>query len=229
MLRRPVKYILFIAIFVLFRQAYALDVDKIKIYFLDGNYRAAIAEGEKALVGAKDSAQTDQIRYIIGVSYLKEARYSEAASILEQVAQGAKDAKLKEEAKFALGDVYLLSGQEAKARRCYEELLKNNPATKFKAEIDSRLAKISCKESVVPVSKALDYYTVQVGLFSSADNARGLLDKLINSGYPAYLEEAVFNGKQSYRVRVGKLNTLEECQALERKLSSEGYPTKICP
>ncbi|MBI5555805.1 MAG: SPOR domain-containing protein, partial [Elusimicrobia bacterium] len=59
--------------------------------------------------------------------------------------------------------------------------------------------------------------------------ANNLKQRLIREGYPAYMEEANFKGKTSYRVRVGKLRLRQEILTLENKLSREGYPTKICP
>lgn len=68
-------------------------------------------------------------------------------------------------------------------------------------------------------------YSVQVGFFSSSDNADKLKDKLQSMDYPAYVE-AFGSG---YRVRVGKFKTLKEAQELESKLSQDDFQTKLCP
>jgi cell division septation protein DedD len=69
-----------------------------------------------------------------------------------------------------------------------------------------------------------------VGAFSNQSNASSLTQKLIEKGYPAYIEKLNSqNAVASYRVRVGKLRLRQEASELESKLSQEGYPTKICP
>lgn len=75
------------------------------------------------------------------------------------------------------------------------------------------------------VNNINEYYSVQVGFFSSSPNANNFKDKLLAKDYPAYLEETA----GGYRVKVGKFKTQNEALDLESKLSKEGYQTKVCP
>ncbi len=52
-----------------------------------------------------------------------------------------------------------------------------------------------------------------------------LKEKLLESGFPAYVE-GVPGG---YRVRVGRFKSQDEALNLSNKLSKEGFPTKLCP
>ena len=66
---------------------------------------------------------------------------------------------------------------------------------------------------------------MQVGFFANNENADSLKDKLLNKGYPAYVERL---GAGS-RVRVGRFKARREALDLGNKLSKEGFPTKVTP
>ncbi|MBN1913661.1 MAG: SPOR domain-containing protein [Candidatus Omnitrophica bacterium] len=154
-----------------------------------------------------------------------------------------------------MGDAYFLSHDYDQAQKQYLKLLDKRSSAKFKATLYYRLSKIEYKKGDaekakeylekiqedyplnldvrsngdIELSDLPSFYSVQVGSFTKPANARGLCDKLLGQGYPAYIEEACGNGKKIYRVRVGKLNSLQEACSLEDKLSGEGHPTKIVP
>jgi tetratricopeptide (TPR) repeat protein len=234
---------------------YALDLEKAKIYLLQGDYKGAILEGEKLV--AQDG-RSDELYYILGISYLKDGNYLRASDIFEIILREFKNSAFRDEAKLGLGDTYFLRGDFAKAEDYYKDLLNSNPETKLKAQLYYRLSQTRYKNGDTQQGKdyldrlkldfplnlesslnkdlyvSLDsssgtYYTVQVGSFTNITNARNLTEKLIQKGYPAYMEEVSFNGQTSYRVRVGKLRLRQEIVSLENKLSQEGYPTKIYP
>jgi len=260
---RPVIWsgILFLfAFYLLFvYKSYALNLDKVKVYFLEGDYKSAILEGEKILASYRQASDLDELYYILGLSYLKDGNFLRASDIFEIILKEFKNSTFKEEAKLGLGDTYFLRGGYGQAEGHYKELIDNNPRTKLKAQVYYRLSQIGFKKGDTqqgkeyldklkqdsPVSPELKlnkdlyaaansfsgfYYTVQVGSFSSSINAKNLTQKLIEEGYAAYIEEvSSSDGKSIYRVRVGKLTSRWEAIELEKKLSGEGYPTKICP
>lgn len=249
------KIILFIALLMLASNAYCLDIDKVKIYFLNGDYKSAVSEGEKALTKSTvHSADLDELYYILGLSYLKDGNYLRACDIFEIILGEFKESRLKDEAKLSLGDTYFLKGDYDKAQAHYSELIESNPRTKLKALLYYRLSQVVLKKGNTQQAKEyldklkeyspsspeinLDkdllgisdiYYTVQVGSFVNYVNARNLRDKLIGKGFDAYLEEINTNGAKTYRVRAGKLKSRQDAIQLEHRLSSEGYPTKIIP
>jgi outer membrane protein assembly factor BamD (BamD/ComL family) len=243
---------------VIFHPAYALDLDKIKTYFLAGDYKSAIAEGEKLLAAGGRSSQSDELYYLLGLSYLKDGNYLRSSDIFEIILTEFSQSNFKEQAKLGLADTYFLRVDYAKAEGYYKELLANNPNTGMKAALYYRLSQVGFKKGDTAQGKDyLDklksefpqnpellsnkdlypfaaspsgiYYTVQVGAFANQNNAKNLLQKLIQSGYLAYIEETTLAGQASYRVRVGKSLSRQEMVNLESKLSGEGYPTKICP
>lgn len=196
----------------------ALNIDKVKINFLSGNYAEVIREAEAIIAKGHYSSE---LYYFLGLSYLKRGEFIKARESFKVVVGNFKDTRFKEESRIGMADTYLLSADTSNAKNIYKSILADNPATKYKGEIDQRLNNI-------PDLEASGVYSVQVGSFANKDNARNLSYKLNSYGYPAYIEEGGLPNK-SYKVRVGRLTSLEEAKVLERRLSKEGYPTKICP
>jgi tetratricopeptide (TPR) repeat protein len=233
---------------------YALDIDKVKVYFLNGDYKSAILEGEKILANTDSTPESDELYYVLGLCYLKDGNYLRASDIFEIIIKEFDDSAFKEEAKLGLGDTYFLRAYYDEAQIYYKELLGSNPKTKLKPAIYYRLSQALLKEGDTEgAKKYLDelkkdfpgnleaginndlysltdiYYTVQVGSFTKPINAKNFCNKLINEGYDAYIEESGINEKKIYRLRVGKLKLRKEAEQLKNKLSSKGYPTKIFP
>ena len=240
---------------VIYNNAYALTLDKVKVYLLEGDYKSAISEGEKLV--AQD-AHSDELYYILGMSYLKDGNFLRASDIFEIIESEFKNSDFRDEAKLGLGDTYFLRGDFVKAEDCYRELISSNPQTKLKAQAYYRLSQTGYKNGDIqqgkeyldklkqdfplnvesnlnrdlcplPDSPSDTYYTVQAGSFANIVNARNLTEKLIQKGFPAYMEEVTLKGQKSYRVRVGKSRLRQEILTLGNKLSEEGYPAKICP
>lgn len=233
---------------------YAANLDTIKVNLLKGDYKAAIIEGEKLI--AKDP-HSDELYYILGLCYLKDGNYLRASDIFEVIINEFRGSRFKEEATLGLGDTYLLRDDFTKAREIYQSIIKNNPKTKLKTQILYRLSEIGFKkgdvslgkdyltklrdkyplapevkqgQEICPAGKSSFYYSVQIGSFSRLANASNLAQKLLNSGYPVYVEEGSnTSGAKTYRVKVGKLNSRKAAEGLNKKLREEGYPTKICP
>ncbi len=220
--------------------AYSLNLDAIKVNILEGDYKSAIKEGERLIAKEPHSAE---LYYLLGISYLKDGNYLRASDIFEIIIGEFKDSKFKEEAKLGLGDTYLLRGDFNKAEELYRELI-NNPESKFKEQAYCRLSEAGFKKgngSQENISGI--WYSIQVGFFSNANNAKLLTQKLISNGYPAYVEESASStgkaygfgyrrpnhGLLAYRVKVGKLNSRPEAEELSRKLAREGYSVRICP
>ena len=201
-----------------FSQAHALNIDRVKVCYLNQDYKGAIQEGNRLIAQDRYSSE---LYYFLGLSYLKEGQYLRAAESFKVVINNLKESRLKEEARIGLADTYLLKGDHNNAKNIYNEILISNPKTKFKDQIQQRLSGIEPKKEGV--------FSVQVGSFANIDNAKNLVKKLNSGGYSAYFEEYGQGGDRSYKVRVGKLNTRQEAEGLARRLSREGHPTKIFP
>lgn len=218
--------LLAIVLFLIFgfsRGVFALNLDKVKVSFLAGDYRSAISEGERLI--AKDE-HSPELHYFLGLSYLKEGEYQRSADHFKIVINNFKDSRFKEESRIGLADSYLLREDFSNAKTLYQDLINENPKIKFKEQILVRLQDIGSKKTNGLQCDLEDsYYSVQVGSFSSIANAKNFTRKLVNNGYSAYMEK----NQSAYRVKVGKLKTRSQVEELSRKLSSQGYPTKICP
>jgi tetratricopeptide (TPR) repeat protein len=72
-------------------------------------------------------------------------------------------------------------------------------------------------------------FSVQVGAFSSLENARKLTLKLKAQRHSAYISEAVSVNKKIYKVRIGGFSSRQEAKEAEKKFKALGYPTTIIP
>ncbi len=70
-------------------------------------------------------------------------------------------------------------------------------------------------------SEGSDHWAVQMGSFSSKENANRLVEKLKSQKFPAYLEDVASNGKTVYRVRVGPFNSRSKTEEMKQKLDQE--------
>ena len=74
-----------------------------------------------------------------------------------------------------------------------------------------------------PMSTSSAGFAVQVGSFGDQANAAELTDKLVASGFPAFLEDIDFRGRTIYRVKVGPQPGREDADELRQRLAdSEG-------
>lgn len=252
------KYWLAAAVFAAFlavlNQSFALNIDKVKISFLSGNYKEAIKEGERLMAASGVSnGALEELYYLLGLCYLKDGNYLRASDIFEIIISEIGDSKFKDEAIMGLGDTYFLRGYIEKAEESYRKLLEESPKSKLVPQLLYRLSECSAKRGDIVSAK--DYllrlkkeypanvetivdkdlsvpellYSVQVGAFTRPANANNLAKKLNEDGYDAYVEDTIFSGRKVYRVKVGKLKTRYEAAQLAKKLSQEGFPVKIIP
>ena len=70
-------------------------------------------------------------------------------------------------------------------------------------------------------SEGSDHWAVQMGSFSSKENANRLVERLKSQKFPAYFEDVESNGKTVYRVRVGPFNSRSKTEEMKQKLDQE--------
>jgi hypothetical protein len=73
------------------------------------------------------------------------------------------------------------------------------------------------------------YYCVQVGSFSSEQNARKLAGEIKKRGYESEVREGILGGKTFYRVRVGRFGSRSEAEGELNRLKQDGFPGRIFP
>ncbi len=69
--------------------------------------------------------------------------------------------------------------------------------------------------------ETLEAWTVQLGSFANGDNARRLIEKLREGGYPAYLERRVEQDTTVFKVRVGPQIRREEADQVRAQLEQQ--------
>lgn len=109
-----------------------------------------------------------------------------------------------------------------------EELQKKAPAETVSAKAKpSAAAKETTQQSqkVQPATVKVPRWDVQIGAFSSKENALQLIEKVKEKGYTAYLTEGIDEGTPFYKVRVKNPKAgKDEAEALSKKLEKDGYP-----
>jgi len=70
-------------------------------------------------------------------------------------------------------------------------------------------------------------YTVQVGSFSSQENALAFKDRLSASYDDVRIETFKLEGEKYYRVRIGHFYRREQAERLSNKLNNHGYSCKV--
>jgi DedD protein len=70
-----------------------------------------------------------------------------------------------------------------------------------------------------PISTSAAGFAVQVGSFGDQANAAELTDKLVASGFPAFLEDIDFRGRTIYRVKVGPQPARVDADELRQRLA----------
>jgi len=252
-MQKDKSYLISLIFFIFPGICLATDMDSLKADFLQGNYRRVIFEGQ-AQVNGINISNTDELNYILGLSYLKEGSVLPAQDCFKRILNN-QSSKFANEAKMSLADTYLMQGQFQQAENIYKKLIEDDSNSNLKAALLYRLNQLEIKKGDTqqsnsyylklkkdfPLSLELKQnkrlglakaavvnsgqYSVQVGFFQNIANANNLKIKLLSKGFPAYLESS----GAGFRVKVGRFDSQKEALDLEKRLSQEGFPTKICP
>lgn len=106
---------------------------------------------------------------------------------------------------------------------------KSEPKSEPKAP--SSVAK-SAKESSLPVpttTSATGMWAVQLGSFSSQENADRLAASLRKQGFAAFLSKLSTSSGQLHRVRIGPQKDREAAEAMAARLQKAGHKGKVLP
>ncbi|RME32672.1 MAG: SPOR domain-containing protein [Gammaproteobacteria bacterium] len=109
-----------------------------------------------------------------------------------------------------------------KARQAVEEARAPEPATTAERESGSATEEgTGTGEDTGSVRVGVSAWVVQLGSFSSEENASKLLARLKEKGYAAFLDPAYTEQGKQYRVRVGPELTRAKADALRKRLARE--------
>lgn len=234
----------------------AADLEALKVDFLQGNYRRVIFEGQ-AQVDRINISSTDELSYILGLSYIKEGRLDLAQSSLNRVLNN-RDSKFNSRASLALADTFLLGGRFEEAEEIYNKLISDNPNSKDKASVLYRLSQLELKRgnsqkgneylsklkrdfpfsTELRLSRGIDVVGRLPGNSASQTGVYSVqLGFFSNQSNACNLRDKLLakgfpayieNSAGGYRVRAGKFKTEKEALDLENKLAMEGFQTKVC-
>ncbi len=117
-------------------------------------------------------------------------------------------------------DIQAEDNQEKNKKNTVREIVveKVISADDINAERNSTKKDKRKKEDEVKDDVGLSAWIIQLGSFTSEENAQSLNEKLRKSGYPAFVEPLKTNGQISYRVRVGPEIKRSEAESLLKML-----------
>lgn len=134
--------------------ASALSVEPVKRYFLLGDYKQAIREGEQQLASAKrTSSGLDELYYYLALSYLKDGNALRASDIFEIIIGEMGSSRFKEEAMLGSADTYFMRGDFNTAARVCKQLLRSYPRTKLRPAVYYRFVQIGRRSHDLALEK----------------------------------------------------------------------------
>ncbi len=213
--------------------------------YLLGDYSEAIRK-------ARALRETDASLYFLGLAHIKTAEYLRARGYLGKLTRNFSRSQFYESGLIKLADSYFLEGNNQKAKKLYQKIEKEHFFSGNMSLVFLRLAQIAARQgnweekneylelikkkypqsSEIKFVKRLmsygDFFTVQVGAFSSLKNARTLREDLKPS-YQSYITEDKNSKVTLYKVRVGKFKKRFVAEKTAKELSKQGYPARIYP
>jgi len=249
-------FLIFLVLFMFPVICLAVDMDSLKVDFLQGNYRRVIFEGERQ-VDRVNTGQAEELNYILGLSYLKENKLGQAQDCFKRIL-GNLSGKFKAQADLGLADTYLIGGQFQQAQDIYNKLITDSPNNSQKAALLYRLSQIEFKKGNnlqgndylfklrrdFPLSPELrlnkGLVLIEAGAIAVQDSSEYFVQVgfFTSGGNANNLKDKLLAKGYSayvegdgagYRVKVGRFKARQEALDLEDKLAKEGFQTKIYP
>jgi tetratricopeptide (TPR) repeat protein len=231
--------------------AYGAAVDQAVKLMLENDYYAALDECHR-LENVLSGSDKTELLYVEGECYALLEDYEHARDVFKQ---GLKNATGELATKIYIGiaDGYFMQQEYDKAINIYKQLLdkkepdyeaallfklgkayqKDSKWTQSKYYFDQLQTKYpqSFEQEIIEKSSVGDnFFTIQVGCFSSQENAEKLSNDLKLKGYDVYVTPFQSNGSNLYRVRVGEFVSLIAAEHKELELKNvEHLPTHIFP
>ena len=84
-------------------------------------------------------------------------------------------------------------------------------------------------EPAAAAQSSTGMWAVQLGSFSSQDNAERLAADLRKQGYAAFLSQLQTSSGKLHRVRVGPQKNRAEAESVASKLSAKGHKGQVVP
>ncbi len=194
----------------------------------------------------------DEGLYLSGLNHLKLSDYTAARHDFEAILNHGSKNLLASQAAIKIADTYFLEHNFSQAKQLYQKLTTASVGKNFMPLLYLRLAQIAAKEGRWPDKRSYlgrlkeqypasaeikyaailenygDFFTIQVGAFSSLANAEAIRNDL-RARYDVYVVRDIGGAITVYRVRVGKFARRDEAERACARLSDDGYPAIVYP
>ncbi|MBU1042859.1 MAG: SPOR domain-containing protein [Candidatus Omnitrophica bacterium] len=231
--------------------AYTAKLDQTVKLMLKNDYYAAIDECNRLETNLSGHDKREML-YLKGDCFAQLENYEQARDIFRQALKQTKE-EHSTKIYIAIADTYFMQHGYDKAISIYKQLLEKKE-TDYEAALLFKLGKAFQKNSKWTQSKYYfdllekkypqsferkivdnssvggNFFTIQVGCFSSPENADKLSKDLLSKGYEVFVTPFDSNGNKLYRVRVGEFVSLIAAEHTEQELKDkEHLPTHIFP
>jgi tetratricopeptide (TPR) repeat protein len=102
--------------------------------FEEGDYFRAITEYRRAIHESEDGAGSNELWFLIGQSYLRAKRYSEAMEVFSRLVKLETDTTLQRRSRYQMGMTYLMAGTSHSARKEFLALLEEPDDAGFRKD-----------------------------------------------------------------------------------------------
>jgi len=224
-MKRNKLWLIFLIIFIAPGFCRASELEALKTDFLQGNYRRVIFEGQ-AQVERMHLGNTDELNYILGLSYLKESKLDLARHCFRRILDNPKS-KFKAEAALGMGDTYLVAGQFQQAQDTYNKLIAGDSNSRQKAAVLYRLSQLESRRG--NHQKANDYLfklKKDFPLSPELRAAKGISLAALSAGAGECLVNPPIEAA-GYSVQVGFFGSSDNARKFKDELLNKGYPVYV--
>lgn len=180
----------------------------------------------------------------IADSYFQEKRFNQALKEYQWLLRSRSGKEVKSTVLYRLGQCYRSLGKEREAKKYFNRVLEGSPrsceAALLRKELEEKVAK-KAEEEAVPQEKSTTegpgrqpepaqkpQYTIQVGAFTSRENAHKLCQRLLAKGYPAEISSKKVDQIRFHLVWVGRFTDKGQAEILAHKLAvTQGLQYRI--
>lgn len=234
-----------VSCFLIIPSAFPASLSDAQEDYLHGRYEAALSR-------AHSLRESDDVLYFLGLAYMKTGDYRKARIYLRKLVRGYSDSQFYALGLIKLADTYFLEKNYPQAWGLYEEIKNSYPNSDSMSLVYLRMAQIATRQGLWPQQKEYlkkikgkypdspeikfvkvlegygEFFTIQVGAFSSKKNAVGLKEELAKD-YKPYIIEEKGNTYPIYKVRVGRFKKHYDAKKTASRLINQGYPARIYP
>ncbi|MBD3168678.1 MAG: tetratricopeptide repeat protein [candidate division Zixibacteria bacterium] len=194
-------------------------------YLNSGKYDKAKATFRNIIEEYSDSEFVEWAFWGLGLAYYKTGDYNRATGSFTKVMEKSSHPAYPQ-AMAMLALSYESLGYMARAKKYKDEYFEKYPAGFYGdvlpaiTEISDGIPDITEEDTYADELVGANYY-IQVGAFSSKNNANRMKNRLEKEGYRAEVEKQVVNRQRYYKVLVGPYTARIKAEAAKKRLESQ--------